>query len=129
MFCVSGAYMLLLYVAEGSANPTITALDPADNDGAVSPTNSKLTMTFNENIERGVGAITVTRWSDGSTQVIALSSVTITGHIVTFNVDPAGSGQSYYVTMPAGTFISASKFSHLGLLTEHSWNFTTTGNE
>ncbi len=108
--------------------PAAQAFNPAD-DAVDVRVNTNLSITFDENVQAGVGDITVHRASDGS----VAQSVAVTSGAVTFNgaqvtVDlPAdlALNTAYYVNIPAGAILDASANPYAGIADSTTWNFTT----
>ncbi len=105
--------------------PVIASYLPAKNATNVANSNN-LTLSFNENIQKGTGNIII---KEGGiiTQTIAVTStaVTITGGVVT--IDPANFNNSALVNIEiaAGVFKDMSNNNFAGITTATSWNFST----
>lgn len=108
--------------------PTVTDLSPADNATNVSLTND-LAITFNENIARGSGTMTIYN-SDGSDFETILASstskLTISNNQLIINHSDFSLSSSYYILMDAGFVKSASSDVDFGgISSSDTWNFTT----
>ncbi len=105
-------------------------LSPADNAVNVA-TNSTLSVTLNEAIAAGTGAITLYKQSDDSVVqsfAVGTSAVTITGATASFTpTSPLLNDTDYYVLIPAGviTDAAASPNSFAGISDKTVWNFKT----
>lgn len=103
--------------------PLVASYLPADNAINISTSNN-LTITFNENIQKGAGNIIV---KEGGviTQTIAVTSaaVTVTGKVVT--IDPANFNYSAAenIEMAAGVFKDLSNNNFAGITNATTWNF------
>ncbi len=114
-------------VTENTALPTITSLSPANGSSGV-PLVTTATATFNTNISKGTGNITVKRVADNMlAQTIPVSNtdVTVVNNTVTFNIASLAYNTAYYVEMDAGVFTDGvNNFN--GITGSAIWNFTTT---
>jgi hypothetical protein len=106
----------------------VTTLSPTDNATNVAIT-TDLVLTFNTNVQAGIGDITVT---DGVTPITfpiagnALATVTILNNVVTINLaTDLANGTSYNVLIPAGTIQSTAGANFAGFALPTDWNFTT----
>ncbi|QHT71575.1 T9SS type A sorting domain-containing protein [Rhodocytophaga rosea] len=104
--------------------PIISNLSPPDNATDVT-VNADLVITFNEEVKKGTGTITINQ--GGTTQTIDVSdeTVNIQGTTVTINPPedfPAGSAVS--IQMPAGVFTDLADNPFAGITAATTWNFT-----
>lgn len=107
--------------------PTIVSVSPPDNATGVN-TSFIATITFSENIEKGIGLITLKRSSDGSTVRtfdVATVDVTVASTNATFNVNSLLFNTGYYFEISAGAFKDGSENPFAGLSGSTGWNFTT----
>jgi hypothetical protein len=111
------------------AAPTLATLSPAD-DSTDATQNTKLTATFNENIQKGTGNITLKKSADNSTvetfDVATSPRVTVSG--ATLTIDPASvlAGLTgYYVQIDATAVKDMANNSFAGIADATTWNFTT----
>lgn len=115
-------------IASDTTPPTLQTLNPADNATDVA-VNTNLVLSFNENIRKGTGNITIHLAADSSvvqTIDIASAAVTISGMDLTINppADLANS-TSYYINIPAGAIEDVSGNDYAGFTDAATWNFTT----
>ena len=116
-------------VADTTA-PTIATLSPADNaTGADEVAN--LVATFDENIQKGTGNITLKKSADNSTvetfDVATSPRITVSG--ATLTIDPTGTlvlATGYYVQIDPAAIQDLSGNSFAGIADSTTWNFTTT---
>jgi methionine-rich copper-binding protein CopC len=104
--------------------PVVASLAPAHTATDV-PVNANLVITFDENVQKGTGSITLNQGA--TSQMINLddAAVEVTGKRVTINPPadfPAGADVS--VTIPAGAFRDAQGNPFAGIAAE-AWRFTT----
>ncbi|XEC95361.1 Ig-like domain-containing protein [Paenibacillus tarimensis] len=102
---------------------------PRDNAAGVS-LSSPLTMTFEENVNKGTGSIIIKRLSNNSTFQsidVTASDVSISGKVVTINHTAFETNTGYYVIVEEGTFTSAGSPSvkFQGITDASAWNFST----
>lgn len=108
--------------------PVISGLSPADDTKGVSPT-TNLVMTFNENVQKGVGDIIIKKVSDGSVvETISQTAVVVSGKVATINRTVKLEGNTeYYVTVPAGSFKDLAGNPFAGIVDDPpfvtGWNF------
>lgn len=111
-----------------STPPLATAFAPLDNAASV-PVTSTPTITFNENVKKGIGSILIKRSSDNSTLEsinVTTSQVTVTGAAVT--ITPSANfanSTGYYVEIPAGAIEDIAGNDYAGISGAAAWNFTT----
>ena len=105
--------------------PLVASYLPADNAINISTSNN-LTITFNENIQKGAGNIII-KEAGVITQTIAVTSaaVIVTGKVVT--IDPANFNYSAAenIEMAAGVFKDMSNNNFAGITNASTWNFST----
>ena len=106
--------------------PQVITLSPTDGSSDVSLT-SNIVITFNANVEKGSGNITLRDGSASGTviETIAVSSgsVSISGGAVTINPSDFPTGKDIFVVVDDGAFTSASLGSGTDLI--NTYNFTT----
>ena len=111
-----------------TTGPVATAFLPTDNatNVALSPI---LTITFNENIQKGTGNITIKLISDDSTiDIIDVTSgqVTVTNNQATITLGTSlYVSTDYYVVSDNGVFKDLSNNNWIGISDNSTWNFTT----
>ncbi|MDB5251076.1 MAG: C-terminal target protein [Flaviaesturariibacter sp.] len=126
MFALDDMSMTYISSVPDVTPPTVTSLSPAN--GATNHSISfPLVMTFNENIQKGTGNITINNTTDGLAALVDVTSsnVTISGNTATIN-STLQAGKNYSVSMPAGVFKDLSGNNYAGL-TAGNWTFTTIG--
>jgi hypothetical protein len=107
--------------------PVIVSLSPADNATGVM-TSFIATVTFNENVVKGTGSITVSKLSDGSVvKVIDVSSadVTTSGTTASFGINSLAFNTAYYIEITGGSFKDGDDNEFTGISGATAWNFTT----
>lgn len=107
--------------------PTAT-FSPADESTDVA-VNTTLTMTFDENVQKGTGNVYVKKSSDNSilyTVDVTTASVSVTDATATItlpgNLDDS---TSYYIQVDAGAFKDMVDNDYAGIADNTTWNFTT----
>jgi len=107
--------------------PTIVSLSPVDNATNV-PVATNLVLTFNENIVRGSGNITIKNLSASTQTVIPVGDpqVSVSGAVLTINptVDLAVL-KNYAIRIDSGAIADLSGNPFLGIANDPSWNFTS----
>lgn len=105
-----------------------SATSPADDEIDVLP-NANLTMTFDKNVMKGTGNITIYQSSDDSvieTIDVTGGNVTIFGATVT--IDPVDNilppDKEFYVSIDAGAFKNQAGADYAGLTDKTTWSFT-----
>jgi predicted extracellular nuclease len=108
--------------------PLVTLLSPVDNSTSVAIA-TDLVLTFDINVQAGIGNITIT---DGVTPITfpiagnAAATVTIVGNQVIINLTAdLANATNYYVLIPAGTIQSTTGGNFAGFALATDWNFTT----
>ena len=106
--------------------PSVISFSPTDGSSDVSLT-SNIVITFNANVEKGSGNITLRDGSASGTviETIAVSSgsVSISGGTVTINPSDFSTGKDIYVVVDEGAFTSSTLGSGTALI--NTYNFTT----
>ena len=106
--------------------PSVISFSPTDGSSDVSLT-SNIVITFNANVEKGSGNITLREGSASGTviETIAVSSgsVSISGGAVTINPSDFPTGKDIYVVVDDGAFTSTSLGSGTDLI--NTYNFST----
>ncbi|MBK8087065.1 MAG: lamin tail domain-containing protein [Chitinophagaceae bacterium] len=107
--------------------PLVSVLSPAN--GAVNVTTaSTASITFNENIEKGTGSITLRKTSDGSilkTFDVTDAEVTVAGSSASFLIQGLAFTTSYYLEVSDGAFKDLSGNSFAGFTGNSTWSFTS----
>jgi hypothetical protein len=112
----------------GESAPMVQNFSPADNATGVSQ-NSSLVLTFDKDMVKGTGNITIKRYANDSifeTINVTSGQVTISGNEVT--VDPAGTFEEdtgYYVLIDEGALTDDEGNDYAGIDDKNTWNFTT----
>lgn len=111
-------------------NPTIAALEPAD-DGSYTSESSDLRITFDEiGIKLGTGSVTLKNLTDGTETVIDVtdaSRVSVSG--ATLIIDPVGDlggGKDYAVQIDDTAVLDLSGNPFAGITDDETWNFQAT---
>jgi methionine-rich copper-binding protein CopC len=108
--------------------PVVSAFNPANNATGIS-LSGNLTITFNENIQKGTtGDITLKKSSDGSainTTPVTSASVTVSGATATIPFSGLAYSTAYSIEMPAGTFRDLAGNNFAGITGSAVWSFTT----
>ncbi|WP_158275724.1 Ig-like domain-containing protein [Marinilabilia rubra] len=117
------------FTAEAPPNPPIiSALSPTDNATNVSLTND-LVVTFNENIVRGSGNMTIYNSDDSDFETIPASStskLTISNNQLIIDHSDFALSSGYYILMDAGFVKSESSDADFGgISSTDTWNFET----
>jgi hypothetical protein len=106
--------------------PSVISFSPTDGSSDVSLT-SNIVITFNANVEKGSGNITLRSGSASGTviETIAVSSgsVSISGGAVTINPSDFETGKDIFVVVDEGAFTTSSLESATNLI--NTYNFTT----
>ncbi|MFK8061354.1 MAG: T9SS type A sorting domain-containing protein, partial [Polaribacter sp.] len=115
-----------------SNNPIIGSLDPIDNGIEVS-IDSKLKITFNKDVQKNNGNITIYDASDDSvveTINITSANITINGSQVT--IEPSTNftlAKQYYVQIDNGAIKDVNNTLFSGISDKTTWNFETIGKQ
>jgi len=107
--------------------PVISTLFPADDNTGVM-TSFIASISFDENIQKGTGAILLKKSVDGSTVKtfdINSSEVLVAGKLVSFNINSLAFNTEYYVEISTGALIDANDNAFAGISGMAAWNFTT----
>jgi hypothetical protein len=113
--------------------PSIISLLPLNTATAVS-TNVDLSVTFNENIQKGSGNILIRQYSNNAiarTIAVTHSSVSIVGATATIDLSSLSGVTLYYVEICSTCFSdqSANPNYFAGITDKLTWNFTTRDNQ
>lgn len=107
--------------------PVLDSKDPVDDatDISITPT---ITLTFNENIQKGTGNIKVFKTSDDS-EVFSVdvtnAAVSINGAEVSLTLSGLSNSTEYYVNVDAGSIKDIANNNFAGISDKVSWSFTT----
>jgi methionine-rich copper-binding protein CopC len=112
---------------EDETGPLVTTLSPSDDANDI-PVDANLEITFDEEVEKGQGQITIN--TNGKEKKVAVNSaaVTIANNIAT--IDPNQvfpTGATISVLVDAGTFINKLGKPFQGITDPAAWNFRTLG--
>jgi hypothetical protein len=118
--------LFIINTADTTA-PALSSLAPPDNAANVS-IGANLVATFNENILKGTGNITVKNLTDNTQTTIAITSpqVTITGAVLTIN--PTANltpGKDYAIQIDTTCIDDTGGKSYVGITDDTTWNFST----
>ncbi|WP_413999384.1 MBG domain-containing protein [Flavobacterium sp. W1B] len=109
-------------------SPTISTLLPADDATDVASANN-LAVTFDQNVVKGTGNITIYDTSDDSvieTIDVTTANVTVTDAIVTINpTSNLEKSKTYYVKIAATAFKNVAGNTFAGILDKTTWSFAT----
>ncbi|OEK02996.1 hypothetical protein BFP97_16345 [Roseivirga sp. 4D4] len=108
---------------------TVPTLAPLDDAVDVLP-NTDLTMAFGENMNKGIGSITIRQVSDNTvleTIDVTSSKVSISGNDVTINPDNLilPPSTEFYVNIDAGALTDDAGNDYAGISNATDWSFTT----
>ena len=121
----AGALELALLDTTG---PTVSALSPTDNATGIA-VDANLIITFDENVQKGTGNITIHLASDDSVvETIDVASAAVTVADSTVTVNPASdlaSASDYYVLIAATAFDDLAGNSYAGIADATIFNFAT----
>ncbi|RYZ27580.1 MAG: T9SS type A sorting domain-containing protein, partial [Chitinophagaceae bacterium] len=105
--------------------PQISTLFPTDNS-TNTPPSFTATITFNETVQKGTGSIALKRTSDNVTlQTIDVTSTTLSGNTVTFDISSLAFNTGYYFEITSGSFKDLANNDFAGITGNGTWNFTT----
>ena len=107
--------------------PVIVSLFPVDNATGVM-TSFIATITFNENILKGTGTVTLKKVSDNSivrTIDVTTADISTSGPSAIFGINSLAFNTAYYFEINAGAFKDADDNIFAGLSGTTAWNFTT----
>ncbi len=127
-----GAIDNLTVAAAVDTTPAVVTLSPADGSGSVA-LNSKLTVTFDQPVQKGPGNIEIRKTGDDSLiEAIDVSSGLVTIADATVTIHPTANlplSTGCYVLIPAASFTgtSGSLLPFGGITDKATWNFTTEG--
>jgi methionine-rich copper-binding protein CopC len=115
---------LQLNAAADVTPPTVTNYSPADNAINIASA-ANLVLTFNENIQKGVGNILIKEGGVTTQTIDALSAaVTITGNTVTINPSDFTLGANVNIEIAAGAFKDFFNNNYAGISDAATWNFS-----
>jgi hypothetical protein len=107
--------------------PTIVSRTPVDNATNV-PVATNLVLTFNENIARGSGNLTIKNLSASTQTVIPVGDpqISVSGAVLTLNpTADLATLKNYAIRIDSGALTDLSGNPFLGIADDTSWNFTT----
>ncbi len=103
-------------------------LSPADDSTGVAVL-TDLVISFDENVQKGTGNITIHLASDNyvvQTIDVTSAAVTVSGADVTINPpSDLAASTAYYVNIPSGAIEDLSGNDYAGIADATTWNFTT----
>ncbi len=112
-------------IAADVTAPVLSSVNPLDNSTNVSIT-SNLVMTFNENIQKGTGLISIKEAGVAIQTIDVLAAaVTISGNTLTINPSDFGFTKALTIEMPSGVVKDLAGNNFAGITTATTWNFTT----
>jgi hypothetical protein len=108
--------------------PTVQTYSPVDNATGVATT-ANLTLTFDDNMVKGTGNITIKRYADDSVfEIIAVDSANVTVSANTVMINPSidfESATRYYIFIDATALIDDAGNGFVGISNKDIWDFTT----
>jgi PKD repeat protein/methionine-rich copper-binding protein CopC len=111
--------------------PRILSLSPTNNAIDVS-IYTQLSLTFQEEIKKGAGNITIKKWLDDAVVEdidITSAQVLLNKNVVTVSLNNTlAIGTAYYVTVSQNAFQDLSNIPFAGLVGKDTWTFTTSDN-
>lgn len=112
----------------GGNAPTVSSLLPANNATNI-PVGGNLVITFNENVVKGTGNITIKKEADDAVvATIDVTSSQVSVSSATVTIDPTNdlaANTKFYVEMAAGTFKNGGGTAFAGISGKTTWAFTT----
>jgi hypothetical protein len=104
--------------------PTVTAYSPTDNAGSVA-NNANLVLTFNENVQKGIGHIII-KENGVAIQTIDVVSipVSVSGNTVTINPADFTYSAAVNIEIEPGAFTDLANNNYAGIADATTWNFT-----
>lgn len=112
--------------------PSIATLNPADDATGVA-IDADLVATFDENVQKGTGNITIHLASDNSVvETIDVTTAAITASDAEVTIDPSTDltvDTAYYVNIAAGAIEDLAGNDFAGFSDATTWNFTTGNND
>ena len=115
------------FTTADTTGPTISSTVPADDATGIDPT-ANLSVTFNENVAKGTGNISIYDSSDSLSEAIDVTSgqVTVSGANVTINpTNTLTDLTGYYVQIDATAIDDTAGNSFAGIGDTTTWSFTT----
>ncbi|MFQ3577372.1 MAG: Ig-like domain-containing protein, partial [Cytophagales bacterium] len=104
--------------------PLLTGTSPA-NEAISVANNSNLVMTFNENVTKGTGSITIKEnGTVKQTISVTSTSVVVNGNTVTISPSVFTLGSTVNVEMPSGVIKDLAGFNYEGITNSTAWRFT-----
>ncbi len=115
------------FTTADTTDPTINSTTPADDATDVDPT-ADLSITFNENVVKGIGNISIFNSADTLIEAIDVTGgqVTVSGATVTINpTNPLPDLTGCYVQIDVTAIEDTSGNAFVGIADKTAWNFTT----
>lgn len=119
-----------LYTSNIFASPVLTAVSfsPTNNASAV-PIGTSLKMTFNNNVTKGTGNISIKRVLDNVTfETISVSSNQVSIVDATVTIIPTNNlveNTAYYIEVTNGAFLNINNLPSTAIAGNNTWRFTT----
>lgn len=114
--------------APDNTPPSISALNPANSATEIA-VNTDLSITFDENIQKGTGNIVVMNESTQQaheTIDVSTSGVTVANEVATINIaNDLAEGTKYHVLIDNGAFRDLADNAFAGITSATTWNFST----
>ena len=108
--------------------PAVASLTPADNTTEV-PVNQTFSISFSENVKKGIGNIYLKKSADGSvvqTLDITNAAVTVASNVVSFSFSSLALSTGYYIEVDNGAIQDIAGNNFAGISGSTAWNFITT---
>jgi endonuclease/exonuclease/phosphatase family metal-dependent hydrolase len=122
-------FSLTLNGAADVTPPVLSSLNPLNNATGVA-VNTNLSITFNENIQKGAGDIIIKRIADNAiihTIAVSSAAVSVSGATATIVQPGLANATAYYVEVAAGAFKDLANNNYAGFSGSATWRFTTIG--
>jgi ribosomal protein L27 len=110
----------------GITKPRLTSSNPID--GSSGFTGSNIVLTFDRNVIKGAGVLTLFDAADDSqlwSKGINNGSITISGSVVTLNIGLLAQDKSVYLNIAATAFKDATNLFYAGITDKTTLNFST----
>lgn len=126
---INDGYPYLRFQQDYVSKPSILSFSPNQYSGQFDPTGS-LSITFNENVNAGAGAITIyTAIDNALVETVNIAGPQVTGWgTPTITIQPPTPllrGRDYYVHIDAGAFVDEHGNSFSGILNNTTWTLST----
>ncbi|TAE08017.1 MAG: hypothetical protein EAZ95_17650, partial [Bacteroidetes bacterium] len=108
--------------------PTAVTYSPANGSTNIA-LNSNLVITFNENVKKGTGNITIRKMSDNAVvETIAVTDGTVSISEAVATINPTNdllANTAYYVEIASGAIQDMASNNYAGIVGNNTWNFTS----